>query len=432
MKKHRTTIIIIASIVVLAIALSIGTAYASVTLAELPISLPFRESELEVLEMQSSTAQIIDHWENAIYYERTGHQTVEEVLDNVEVEEITDKEMFSSLTYVDHETLETYIAAHPESIENGYEKLFIDKVDLLNTPTGIKTIYGDDILAIDVFNGITIVGIDVNYEGGTSKVKLAIVNNQAQLDMSLVRDLSYWDIVKDHAAQSSAILALNASSYNWNDSGTYATLYGAAKLHGTLYRKAASNTDLLGISETGLMTIGGTVDDHYSAFEFGTLLRQNGANIYVVPVDGQGQAQTEPRYAQSALGQNTSDGATFLMVCSGGTYGSGIGVTNSDILAIAERYKIDTAVTLSGGSRSIMWWNGRTVNETVGYSDAGVRLPNAIVILPNTAPAAPATPAEGKEPTTPATPANGKVKEPAPEATTQPQSTNPPQETPGN
>ena len=43
-------------------------------------------------------------------------------------------------------------------------------------------------------------------------------------------------------------------------------------------------------------------------------------------------------------------------------------------------YGADNAVECSSGSRAIMYWNGRIVNETVGYPEDGVKLPNSLYI----------------------------------------------------
>ena len=43
-------------------------------------------------------------------------------------------------------------------------------------------------------------------------------------------------------------------------------------------------------------------------------------------------------------------------------------------------YGADNAVECSSGSRAIMYWNGRIVNETIGYPEDGVKLPNSLYI----------------------------------------------------
>lgn len=364
-------------LLVLLIVVMLGTAYASVLVTKAPINLPFVEAVVYKPNIPDNTENVMEQWRNRTIYEpEVVYDKVEDIIkdETVEVDEINDTEFLAEFNAVDKVSFDDYITKNPDVLENGYEKMLIDKVDLLNTPTGIKTTKGDDVLAIDAMDGIVIIGIDVPSDTGTSKVKLAIVNNKDQLDMSLVKDLSYWSIVEDHAVDNRAILAVNASSYNWNDTGGYATLYGAMKYHGDLIRKAVENEAVITLSEDGTLEIAGNLDTAYNAFEVSPTLIKDGIKVYESP-------ENESRYAMSAIGQ-TADGKTLILTASGGIHGSNLGVTPSEVMAIMEKYGAHNAVSLSGGSRTMMYWNGRNVTEAVGYPTFGMRLPNAIIVKP--------------------------------------------------
>ena len=377
MKKLTKTVIPITLFVILLIAAIIGTLYGAVSYADLPINLPKRAAYIPNTEIPSQSVKIMNQWGNITYYTPPNRpDDFQQIIDSgvLNLAELSKGDFYVNFPILDEESVEQYLDDHPEEVENGYETLFIDKVDYLNTPTGMKTIYGHDVLAIDAVNKIVIVGIDVPNGSNVSKVKLAIVYNKTQMDMSLVADLSYWDIIEKHANNTGAILALNASSYNWHSSGSYAILYGATKWHGEVFRKASETTNLIKFDEAGNLSIGGTIDDAYNAIEMMPILMQNGTVMHVDP-------SKDTRAAQSAIGQ-TQDGVTLMLIGSGSTYGSNMGITETEMLEILKQYGAYNAATLSGGSRAIMWWNGRVVNETVGYSQVGVRLPNAFIVVP--------------------------------------------------
>ena len=383
MKKAKGTLIALMIYFIVLIGACIGTAYGAVHLADLPIDLPFRESIKYDAEIPQTTKNIMQQWANIVFYvPPEKHDTIEDMIAdmddmNIELPELDIKGICDMFPLVDRTTLEDYIKNNPEVAENGYELLFIDKVDLMNTPTGIKTVHDHDVLALDAINGIMIIGVDVPSSTGVSKVKLAVVNNPNQMDLSLVRDLSYWDIIEDHAKDTGAILAVNASGYNWHESGNYATMYGATKWRSEVYRKPSDVNDLICFDANGFMTLGTSIDDAYNAIEMMPAMIKEGV---IVEYDD----TTEIRSAMSAIGQ-TYEGVTLIATASGGVYGSNLGVKASDLTNIMNQYGAYNAVALSGGSRAIMYWNNRIVNETVGYDDHGVRLPNAIIVKPSSA-----------------------------------------------
>lgn len=366
--------------VLLVLLVAVGALYGSVAVLKAPLSLPFMEALGYNYEIPQSSLEIMDQWRSRTGYEPVGdYDTIEDIIedDNIQVEDESETDFYAKLKLVDSTSLRTYIEANPDVAENGYERLFIDKVDLLNTPTGIKSTLGDDVLAVDSLNGIVIVGRDVVSASGTSKVKLAIVDNKAQLDVNLVKDLSYWDRVEVHAENTGAILAVNASTYNWNERGNYGVLFGALKYHDTLYRKAVEPTEVSGFTADGTLVVGTNADSLYNAWETTPILIKDGVAVYT-PTEG------EDRYALSAVGQ-TADGKTLILTASGSVYGSNLGITPSEAMKILQDYGAVNATCLSGGSRTMMYWNGRNVTEAVDYASNGVRLPNAIIVKPVTA-----------------------------------------------
>ena len=379
MKKKVVKIVVPILISLLVIAGgTFGAAYALIRFGELPVGMnPLLEAKTFAEKIPDTTETIMNQWGNVIIYEPVDPPpTMEELLKQreLEIEEISKEELQTIFKDVDDISLSKYINENQDVLNNGPEKLFIDLVDDTNTPTGIKTQQEDDVLALDAINKIMIAGRTFEHNGTPSHAKIALAYNMNSVNMSLVRNMSYWDEVDVHANENRAILAINASGYNWNDIGSYAILYGAMRYKGETIRKPLNPEDVISFAEDGRMSIGEDIDSTYNAFEFLPTLIKNGEVVYA-PKEG----EVEGRSAITAIGQK-EDGTTIMVVSSGGLYGSEIGATYSDMLQIMQDYGAYNATILSGGSRSIMYWNGRTVNETVGYDRRGVRLPNTIYV----------------------------------------------------
>ena len=189
--------------------------------------------------------------------------------------------------------------------------------------------------------------------------------------------MSIWELAETHAEKSGALLVTNANGYVWHESGSYATLYGALKYNGELIRRPNDEAQIVTISEDGTLDANGDIETALHAVEMGPILIDEGEVVYSIE-----EGTAEDRYAQTAIGQ-CDDGTTIIVVAAGSTYGANVGATYSEILQIMQDYGCTEASMLSGGSRSVMYYNGRVVNETIGYNDTGVRLPSAIIVRPN-------------------------------------------------
>lgn len=360
------------------ILLLVGITYAAVAIGKIPIDLPFMKAS--AIEYYPETGMnIAKQWEDVVIYEpKERAENITEIIDKAEVEEKTEEDMIQQFSLVDTNSLKEYISSNEEVLKNGYEKIFIDKVDLNNTPTGIKSIYGDDVLAIDMLNGITIIGVNIPYgENQVAKAKLAVIDNKSQVDFSTVEDLAYWDSVETHVKREQAILGINSNGYVWHSSGKWATMFGLAKRHGEVIRKADTPSDIICFTKDGTMSIGTDIDEAWNATEYAPTLIKLGETVYSAEND----PEASIRMAQTAIGQ-TSDGKTLLLVVSGGIYGSGNGAVYSEVLQVMEKYKATNASMLSGGSRTVMFWNDRVVTSNDGYKDQGVLLPTALVVKP--------------------------------------------------
>ncbi len=385
MKRKSIKIILpILIYVVLLIAACVGTAYLTVAKADMPISLPGKPKEPIDASIPGSSEMVMESWGSAIYHERkTGFDKIQDVIDEIaaetgetgSTEKVTNVQLAELFPMIEPESLMTYIEEHKDEIKAGLGTLVIDKVDKVNTPTGIKTTLGDDVLAIDAADGIVIIGRTVVDDAGKplSYLKLAVVSDVTKTQMNTVSNLTYWDPIEDHAKETNAILAINASGYTWYESGNFAKLYGAMKYKGEVLRKANDDSSILGLTSDGHFKYGAVLDNVYYGFETSPVMIDTGV------VKDLSDNSSTTRCARSAVAW-TDDNRVMFIIGSGGVYGSNTGAKSSELAKMMHDYGADNAVECSSGSRAIMYWNGRIVNETIGYPEDGVKLPNCLYI----------------------------------------------------
>lgn len=317
---------------------------------------------------------LLEKWNNVKVYKTKEMVKKEEVKiesteaskkEEVKIDVANSGDFFKKFSEIQPETLTKYVENDKALILNGYEKMILDKADLENTPTGIKTTKGDDVLAIDAKDNILLIGLNVSGNKG----KLAIIKNSKQLGMSVADDLTYWEKIDSHAKKESALLAINASGYTWNKTGNYGTLYGVAKRNGEIIRRVKDTNKIVGFTKDGKMQIGGDLNNMYNACEYSPVLVKDSKAVYT------GNEGT--RIARTAIGQ-TANGDILLLVVDGDDTSKG--ATLQEVTAIMQKYGAVNASNLSDGSCSIMWWNGRVINKAFGGNGTGVKLPNAWVV----------------------------------------------------
>lgn len=385
MKRKSIKIILpILIYVVLLIAACVGTAYLTVAKADMPISLPGKPKEPIDASVPGSSEMVMESWGSAIYHERkTGFDKIQDVIDEIATEtgetgstdKVTNVQLAELFPMIEPESLMTYIEEHKDEIKAGLGTLVIDKVDKINTPTGIKTTLGDDVLAIDAADGIVIIGRTVADDAGKplSYLKLAVVSDVTKTQMNTVSNLTYWDPIDEQAKETNAVLAINASGYTWYESGNFAKLYGALKYKGEVLRKANDDSSILGITSDGHFKYGSVLDDVYYGFETSPVMIDTGV------VKDLSDSSSTTRCARSAVAW-TDDNRVMFIIGSGGVYGANTGAKSSELAKMMHDYGANNAVECSSGSRAIMYWNGRIVNETIGYPEDGVKLPNCLYI----------------------------------------------------
>lgn len=384
----KRVVLVVVIILVLSVGAGVGLGFA------FDMYIPIiKEREKE----EWNQSYLMDRWKDVRIYEKRENATMDELIsdikdetpdDEVKTEQTVQKENFySKFNIIDEDSFEKYLSNNPKDIEEGYDSIFIDKADLSNTATGIKTIHGDDVFVIDTYNEIVIVGTKIN----NVNVKVAIAMNNEQVSLSVADNLTYWEKIDRHATKENAVLAMNASGYNWNKAGDYASLYGATIREGRIIRKYTNQENLIGFTKDGQLSFGAeeTIENYYNACEYYPIIINDGVSVFQKEDTEEDEEEVNEevtevqagaeRLPRSAIGQ-TKDGSIIMLVTD---YGEGIGLTEEEVADIMYTYGCEKAAMLSNEIKTIMWWNGRIINNCYSYDDGGIKLPNSWVIKYN-------------------------------------------------
>lgn len=306
------------------------------------------------------------------------HITVETTVIEPEDPEEVAKETFYELFHeVDPVSLQAYLDAHPEALEGGWANLKINEAGLDDNGTDIQTIYGEQVLAIDVPNKIVLIRV----EGSGYKGVLAIAKDPAQLYVRPSSQL--WTIgetVAQIASDNNGVLAMTGSAFidpdgggNGGELAGYAMYDGKGDGYGHMgrgYKRLELHEDnLMYITDAPTAVGEGTTD----AVEFGPALIVDGEIV----VDANcGYTGIHPR---ACIGQ--SDKYEVMMLIIEGRLP--LRSMGTNVLVCADILKLHgcmQAMNLDGGTSAIMWYDGETITACSNQAlPDGRPLPTAFV-----------------------------------------------------
>ena len=279
---------------------------------------------------------------------------------------------------LDPDSVDAYVAEHPEAIANGWEKFYVNEAGLDQSGTSMISIYDEPVLAIDAESGVLLLRIqDTGYRG-----VLAVGKDPAALSIEMCSTLgSCGQLIGTTAEEHDGVLAMNASGFldpggngNGGQLAGYAMSNGEA--HGThfgawAYKRIELHEDNLFYIKDANSTVGEGCTD---ATEFQPAMIIDGVK-YTTDY----WTDTQPR---ACIGQ--SDKYEILMLVIEGRYpldgivGTSVN-TCSDILL---KHGCMQAMNLDGGSSAMMWFDGKYVMQSssspLRYS-GGRPTPNAWV-----------------------------------------------------
>ncbi len=278
---------------------------------------------------------------------------------------------------IDQQSFAAFMKKHQKNEvldEDGY--LLIDAADYDEKDTGITTIYGDPVCAIDTRNGIVIVTL----RGDGYSGRMAIVKNPGQVKLAVSRTLgSSGSYLKDMCRQNNAILGINASGFSDPEgSGNGGEAFGMIMTDGTACRPDLDTTmKIISIDTANRLNVTNTLPaGARDAMQFSPALIINGRQL----ISGSSGWGLQPR---SVIGQ-TAEGQILMAVIDGRQPGYSIGITLGDLTDILYRYGAYQASNLDGGSSAVMYYRGRDITRSSAVTpEKGRHIPNAWIVTAN-------------------------------------------------
>ena len=302
------------------------------------------------------------------------------------------KEAFYELFWeLNRDTMEAYIAEHPDVLNNGWDHIYINEAGLDDEGTSIYTTIGDEgeqVLAIDAENKIML----VREKGQGYRGVLAICKDPSRLSIEMAPNVGFahepgksgsgaGDIAEAH----NGILAMTANGFvdademgnQGNGNGGWLAGYTMSngKSMGThfeawAYKRIELHKDNLFYIKDVYDAVS---DDCTDATEFQPALIVDGQ----VLVDGYWTG-TNPR---TVIGQ--SDKYEILMMVIEGRRPL-LGIIGTDVNTcswILKKHNCMQAMNLDGGTSSMMWFDGEyvTLCSNPALPECGRPLPNAWV-----------------------------------------------------
>lgn len=287
---------------------------------------------------------------------------------------VSAREAFFTLFHeVDEASMDAYLDANPEVLNNGWENIYINEAGLKQRGTSIRTIYGEQVLAIDVPNQILLVRV----EGSGYRGVLAVAKNPAKLSMQASSQLGVTGETAGSIAQAhNGVLAMTGSGfYDPNGGGNGGILLGYAMCSGVSYGSHATSIGekRLELHEDNLMYIydasAPVSADCTDAVEWSPAIVVDGQNV--APA---GWYDIQPR---ACIGQ--SDRYEILMLVVEGRILQSVGIDGHTCTDILLQHGCMQAINLDGGASAILWYDGEYVTQCSNTAISCRTLPNVFV-----------------------------------------------------
>lgn len=299
------------------------------------------------------------------------------VMEEQDPEEAAQEHFYELFYELDLDSFQAYLEKHPEVLDHGWQNLKINEAGLDDDGTEIKTVDGEQVLAIDYPNQILLLRIKGSgYQGVLAKAK----------DPSRLKNLPASTInvegetVGEIAAANNGVLAMNGSGFmDDNGGGDGGTVTGLAVCDGTRYGYSfvAKGEKRLELHEDNLFYIYDTSaplsENCTDAVEWHPAMVVDGKDVVGAGWDG-----LQPR---ACIGQ--SDKYEILMlVVEGRQPLRSIGITLYDCVDILLAHGCMQAINLDGGTSAMMWYDGEPIiscSNSALISVGGRNLPTAWV-----------------------------------------------------
>ena len=289
------------------------------------------------------------------------------------VEERDDGNFYELFDEIDKSSLESYLKSHPEYDKKSLMELDINEAGLDDNGTTIKTKQGDQVLAINVKEGVLLVRI----KGSGYQGVLAVLKDSSKMRCCAAAHIGgYGELLEDFVPRCNGIIGVNASGfYDPDGVGNGGTVDGLAICEGKEYgyhvtygrkRMEFRTDDKMYIVDADT-SVASNVRD---AVEFSPALIVDGKAL----IDEQsGFRSIQPR---TVIAQ-AKDGDVMMLVIEGRLVGRSLGIGLPDCTEILLRYDAYQAMNMDGGTSSVMWYDGEYVTKCSNPAITCRYMPNA-------------------------------------------------------
>ena len=284
-----------------------------------------------------------------------------------------EEEFYKLFSEIDRASFEAYLKKYPETLDDGWENIYINEAALYKDGTSIETTEGDQVLAVDVPNQILLIRVS----GSGYRGVLAIAKKQENLHLYTSQYIGgYGEFAGDIAQAHDGVLAVTGSGFlDPNGEGNGGDLAGYCMADGEGYGYHYGwGYKRLELHKDNRFYITDAYDDvsedTTDAVEFWPAMILDGE--IVVNDDWAG---INPR---CAVGQTKNE--DFLMLVIEGRLIDSLGTDVAECSRIMARYGAYQAMNMDGGTSAIMWYDGEYITRCSNTSlSEGRYLPNAWV-----------------------------------------------------
>ena len=276
---------------------------------------------------------------------------------------------------VDVPSMQAYVKEHPDALAAGWSRINIDKSALTDDGTSIRTIQGEQVLAIDAQNEIMIARV----KGSTYRGVLVIMKDPSRLSLQAASTLgSVGQVCGKIAEAHGGVIGMTGSGFiDPGGTGNGGTLAGYAMCNGKSYgshmgygykRLELHKDNRIYIRDCDSEVSPDTTD----AVEFSPAMIIDGETVVNAR---SGFSDLQPR---ACLGQSKYGEIIALLV--EGRLTTSVGISVPDCAAIMAKHDCMQAMNLDGGTSAMIWYKGKYIMRSSNPAlTAGRTLPNAFV-----------------------------------------------------
>ena len=276
-------------------------------------------------------------------------------------------------------SMQAYVKEHPDALAADWSRINIDKSALTADGTSIRTIQGEQVLAIDARNKILIARV----KGSTYRGVLVIMKDPSRLSLQAASTLgSVGQVCGKIAEAHGGVIGMTGSGFiDPGGTGNGGTLAGYAMCNGKSYgshmgygykRLELHKDNRIYIRDSDSSVSPDTTD----AVEFSPAMIIDGETVVNAR---SGFSDLQPR---ACLGQSKYGEIIALLV--EGLLTTSVGISVPDCAAIMTKHDCMQAMNLDGGTSAMIWYKGKYIMRSSNPAlTAGRTLPNAFVYTGN-------------------------------------------------